>query len=134
VRDRSAEKEYLAREVAAERAQAQAARRRLASGRPLRLSDIGELDRGEFALLLRLLGDALAAGPAGADGRIRARTSDGSLEITLTPVGDGRTATIVTPDGTMYGPDHELIAVDLTVPDGARAAEVARAPEEVAVA
>jgi uncharacterized protein (TIGR02677 family) len=123
VRDRSAEKEYLARQVAAERAQAEAARRRFASGRPLRLSDIGELDRGEFALLLRLLADALSAGPAGADGRIHARTSDGTLEITLTPTGDGRTATIETPDGTMRGPDHELIVVDLTVPAGAHTQE-----------
>jgi uncharacterized protein (TIGR02677 family) len=116
VRDRSAEKEHLARQVAAEREQTEAARRRLATGRPAVLSELGALDRGEFALFLRLLGEALSAGPPGPDGSIRTRTGDGTMEIVLVPLNDGRVATIVTEDGTMYGPDHELTIIDLTVP------------------
>jgi uncharacterized protein (TIGR02677 family) len=117
VRDRSAERQLLAREVAAEREQTEAARRRLATGRLTRLSDLGTLDRLEFALFLRLLGDALAAGPPGPDGLIRTRTSDGALAVTLEPV-DGL-AEIVTEDGVLRGPDHEMTIVDLTAPDRA---------------
>ncbi|MFG1998606.1 TIGR02677 family protein [Spirillospora sp. NPDC048911] len=117
VRDRTADKELLAREVAAEREQTEAARRRLATGRPTLLSDLGKLDRQEFPLFLRLLGDALAAGPPGPDGVIRTRTSDGTLAVTLEPR-DGL-AEIVTEDGVLRGPDHEITIVDLTVPDQA---------------
>lgn len=114
VRDRSNEREHLARQVAAERAQLEAAKERLATGEPMRLSELASLDRSEFALFLRLLGEALSAGPSGPGGRIRTRTGDGSLEVTLTPVPGGRVAHIVTPDGTFHGPDHELTVVDLT--------------------
>nr|WP_289009686.1 TIGR02677 family protein [uncultured Thermomonospora sp.] len=112
VRDRSIEKAYLARQLAAERAQAEAARRRLATGRPVLLSELGALDREEFGLFLRLLGEALSAGPPGADGVIRTQTADGALELVLRPVGGGRTAAIATEDGTMYGPDHELTIIN----------------------
>ncbi|MFC5747696.1 TIGR02677 family protein [Actinomadura rugatobispora] len=111
VRDRAAERELLAREVAAEREQTEAARRRLATGRPTRLSDLGKLDRQEFRLFLRLLGDALAAGPPGPDGVIRTRTSDGALAVMLEPV-DGL-AEVVTEDGVLRGPDHEITIADL---------------------
>jgi uncharacterized protein (TIGR02677 family) len=114
--DRSADREHLAGQVAAEREQTELARRRLATGRPMRLSEVGTLDRAEFALFLRLLGETLSAGPPGPDGLIRTVTADGSLEITLTPLDDAPIAALVTPDGTMYGPDHELTIVDLTVP------------------
>ncbi|WP_254716248.1 TIGR02677 family protein [Actinomadura sp. WMMB 499] len=115
VLDRAAERELLAREVAAEREQTEAARGRLATGRPARLGELGVLDRQEFALFLRLLGDALAAGPPDPDGLIRTRTSDGALMVTLEPV-DGL-AEIMTEDGVLRGPDHEITIVDLTVPD-----------------
>jgi uncharacterized protein (TIGR02677 family) len=114
VRDRSTAREHLARQVAAERAQLEAAKERLATGEPMRLSDVASLDRDEFALFLRLLGEALAAGPTGPAGRVTTRTGDGSLEVTLTPLPRGRVAHIVTPDGTFHGPDHELTVVDLT--------------------
>ncbi|GLZ08182.1 hypothetical protein Acsp03_56480 [Actinomadura sp. NBRC 104412] len=115
VRDRTAEREALEAEVAAERAQTEAARARLATGRPTRLSDLHVLDRQEFALFLRLLGDALAAGPPGPDGVIRTRTSDGALAVTLEPVGG--LAEVATEDGVLRGPDHEITIVDLTAPD-----------------
>src|SRR6266511_4259327 len=81
-------------------------------------SDLGLLDRDEFELFLGLLGDALASGPPGPDG-IRTTTSDGTLEITIQPTGDGASAEIATPDGVLRGPDHVLTIVDLTHPAAA---------------
>lgn len=115
VADRSAEREYLARHAAAERAQTEAARRRLATGRPARLSDLGPLDDAEFGLFLRLLGEGLAAGPAGPDGIITTRTADGTMLITLRPLPGTTPAQIVTAGGVMLGPDHELTITDLTL-------------------
>jgi uncharacterized protein (TIGR02677 family) len=119
VADRSAQREHLARQVEAEREQADLARLRLATGRPTRLSDLGTLDSDEFALFLRLLGEGLAAGPPGPDGVIRTHTADGTLEITLRPLPGAGLAEIVTPDGVMRGPDHEL-----TITDGYDAVQV----------
>jgi len=131
VRDRSAERDYLARQVAAEREEAELARARLATGQPGRLSAFGKLDSAEFALFLRLLGDALAAGPPGQDGAIRTRTTDGTMEIILRPLPEAGIAEIVTPDGTMRGPDHELTITDCT-PSGVASVAPARAEQEVA--
>jgi uncharacterized protein (TIGR02677 family) len=121
--DRSQARQRLEELLAAERAQTEAARRRLATGRPMRLRDLGALERDEFALFLGLLGDALAAGPPGPGG-IHTTTSDGTLAITLEPTGDGVTAEIATPDGVLRGPDHVITVVDLTRPgQGGAAAE-----------
>jgi uncharacterized protein (TIGR02677 family) len=110
VADRSVERAQLAGMLAAEAAQADAARQHLATGRPTRLSEL-DLDRQEFGLFLRLLGDALAA--AGRPGQIiRTVTSDGTLEVVLQPL-DGTTAEIRTPDGVFRGPDHLLTVHDL---------------------
>jgi len=111
--DRGDAKRLLAERLDAERRQTEEARRRLATGRPVRLSSLGALDLDEFALFLGLLGDALSAGPPGIDG-IHATTSDGTLEIRLVPTGDGQLAEIVTPDGLLRGPDHVITIVDLT--------------------
>jgi uncharacterized protein (TIGR02677 family) len=113
--DRSQARQRLEELLAAERAQTEAARRRLGTGRPTRLRDLGALDRDEFALFLGLLGDALAAGPPGPGG-IHTTTSDGTLAITLEPTGDGATAEISTPDGVLRGPDHVITVADLTRP------------------
>jgi uncharacterized protein (TIGR02677 family) len=113
--DRSQARQRLEELLSAERAQTEAARRRLATGRPTRLCDLGTLDHDEFALFLGLLGDALAAGPPGPGG-IQTTTSDGTLAITLEPTGDGATAEITTPDGVLRGPDHVITIVDLTHP------------------
>jgi uncharacterized protein (TIGR02677 family) len=112
VADRSAEREHLARHAAAEREQTDAARRRLATGRPALLSELGPLDSAEFSLFLRLLGDGLAAGPAGPDGTIRTRTGDGTMEIVLRPLREAGIAEIRTPDGVLRGPDHEITITD----------------------
>jgi hypothetical protein len=116
IKDRSAERSRLAEQVTAEREQAEAARRRLATGRPARLSAFGELDHDEFSLFLRILGDALSAGPAGPDGVVTTRTADGTLEIVLRPLTDGTVAEIVTTEGVLRGPDHEITICDTTEP------------------
>lgn len=113
VLDRSAQRERLAALAAAERAQTEEATRRLATGRPTRLGDVGRLDQHEFPLFLRLLGEALAAGPPDAAGTVTTRTADGTLEVTLTRLpGAGRVA-IDTDDGVLHAVDHELTVVDL---------------------
>ncbi|HZD73253.1 MAG TPA: TIGR02677 family protein [Actinomycetota bacterium] len=128
--DRSQARRRLEALLAAERSQTDAARRRLATGRPIRLSDLGMLDRDEFALFLGLLGDALAAGPPGLGGaqgsteppddalvgRVQTTTADGTMAITLEPTRDGASAEIATPDGVLRGPDHVITIVDLTSP------------------
>lgn len=113
--DRTNERRLLADHLAAERHQTDQARRRFASARAVRLSELGGLHRQEFALFLRLLGDALAAGPIDATG-IHTITSDGTLAITLVPTSDGAIAEIRTPDGVLRGPDHLLTIVDIGAP------------------
>lgn len=113
VTDRSAGREYLASQAVAEREQTDAARRRLATGRPVLLSELGPLDGAEFGLFLRLLGGALAAGPAGPDGTIRTRTADGTMEVVLRRLPYAGIAEIRTADGVMRGVDHEITIMDL---------------------
>ncbi len=136
VTDRSAEREHLARQAAAEREQTDSARRRLATGRPVLLSGLGPLDSAEFGLFLRLLGDALAAGPAGADGVIRTRTTDGTMEIVLRPLPDAGVAEIRTADGVLRGPDHEITITDCAAvsPAAARSSGPALAESATAAA
>lgn len=107
--DRSAERAELARRLAAERAETAAARRRLATGRPTRLSEL-TLDADTFPLFLRILGDALAAARPGQPAETT--TTDGSLRIRLDPAPDGRIAELRTPDGVLRGPDHLLEIID----------------------
>jgi uncharacterized protein (TIGR02677 family) len=110
--DRSEERRRLGAHLEAEQAQLDAVRRRFATGRPLRLRDLGSLDRHEFALFLQLLGDALAAGPPGPQG-IETISSDGTLAIHLQPVHDGAVAEIHTPDGVLRGADHVITISDI---------------------
>ncbi len=112
--DRAMERQHLANQVAAERCQTEAARLRLATGRPALLSTIGMLDASEFGLFLRILGEALSAGPPGRDGAITIRTADGTMEIVLRPRNDGTVAEISTTEGVMRGPDHEITITDLS--------------------
>ncbi|MCK7500445.1 MAG: DUF2397 family protein [Comamonadaceae bacterium] len=64
---------WLAQQLRQEHRQMEAARARLASGRALRLSEIGTLDRHALALLLNLLGEALTAQTGARRRRGRAR-------------------------------------------------------------
>jgi uncharacterized protein (TIGR02677 family) len=117
--DRSAAKAQLAARVEAERNQAELARRRIATGRPTRLGDLAGADGltgGELGLFLRLLGDALAAGPGGPDGVVRALTSDGSYTVTLEPVPDAPVVAIPSSEGVLWAPDHVITVIDRTLP------------------
>lgn len=112
LRSRARERELLARQLAAEVSAARAARRQLVERRAERLSELGELDDGAFRLLLNLLGDALAASP-GDDSSVTTTTGDGSLQITLAPLGPETTATLQTDAGVLSGRDYRLKIIDL---------------------
>lgn len=111
VRDRSRERALMARQLAEESRQVEAARRRLAHGRPTHLSALGELDAHEFDLFLTLLGEALAE-QANPGQTVERRTGDGLLNIRLEPLAADSRAQIRTPAGTFSGRDH-LLTVSL---------------------
>ncbi|HET7326229.1 MAG TPA: TIGR02677 family protein [Nocardioidaceae bacterium] len=112
IEDRSAGRSALRRYADQEAAQIRAARRRLATGRPTRLSELGTLDTHEFALFLSVLGEALAA-RRHRHGPTSTVSADGSLEVRLEPTDDAAQAELRTPDGTFRGPDHLLTVIDL---------------------
>ncbi len=107
VADRSRERALLAAQLAEEQTQLDAARARLATGAPQRLSQLGRLDHHEFRLLLSLIGEALAV-QASPEQRVSRDSGDGTLRLSWTPL-DGE-ARIETPDGEFSGRDHELTA------------------------
>lgn len=114
--DRSKEKALLASQAEAEAEQIAAARRRLATGARMRLSDVGALDPTEFGLFLDLLGEVLAGKVHPGDVN-ETTSSDGTLHITLEPTGDSTTAVVVTSEGQFSGPDHFVTILDLLAPD-----------------
>jgi uncharacterized protein (TIGR02677 family) len=108
IQDRSAERAQLAARAAEEAAQTEAARRRLATGRQVRLSELGALDRHAFRLFLTLLGEALAA-QTHADRSVERLTGDGTLVIRLEPLEAGSHAVIQTELGSFAGRDHLIL-------------------------
>lgn len=107
VRDRSRERELMAQQLAEESRQVQAARERLATGRPTRLSELGDLDPHAFQLFLNLLGEALAE-QHNPDQIVERQTGDGLLTIRLEPLAADTQASIRTPAGSFSGRDHLL--------------------------
>lgn len=107
VRDRSQARAALAHRLEEETRQIEAARSRLATGRPVRLSEIGNLDRHAFGLFLSLLGEALAE-QHHPDAAVERDSADGLLRLRLEPLGPATRATISTPDGVFQGRDHIL--------------------------
>lgn len=105
VKDRDQARALLALRLAEEAQQVEAARRRLATGRPAQLSDLGELDLHAFDLFLGLLGEALSE-QAGPDATVERRTGDGLLDIRLVPLGPDTRARVATPHGVFSGRDH----------------------------
>jgi uncharacterized protein (TIGR02677 family) len=99
-----------------ESAQVEAARRRLATGRPARLSDLGELDLDAFDLFLGLLGEALSE-QTEPDAPVQRRTADGLHHIRLQPLAADSCARITTPHGVFAGRDH-LITITPIEADG----------------
>jgi uncharacterized protein (TIGR02677 family) len=112
VRDRDAERWLLQEQLAEEAGQVEAARQRLATGRPTRLSELGPLDRQAFGLFLGLLGEALAEQPV-PGATVERQTGDGLLRIRLEPLGPDTRAEIRTPQGVFAGRDH-VIAITPT--------------------
>jgi uncharacterized protein (TIGR02677 family) len=76
----------------------------LVSGGTVRLSAFRRLAEDAFAELLLLLAAALDA-LQDADGARRALSVDGRVEVVLRDPGDGRTAVLHSPAGTLRGPD-----------------------------
>lgn len=107
--DRSRQKVILASAMADEAQQICAARQRLATGRPMRLSEMGFLRAPEFALFLDLLDEALTRKIQPSDA-VETTSSDGTLVICLWPA-DGP-ATIDTDAGWLSGRDHFLMICD----------------------
>jgi uncharacterized protein (TIGR02677 family) len=107
VQARDEERRLLAAQLQEEHAQIEAARQRLATGRPTRLSELGTLDTHAFALFLSLLGEALTAQTM-PDEAVELQSSDGLLRIHLQPLDASSRAEIATPAGTFSGRDHQL--------------------------
>jgi len=107
IRDRSQDRARLAARMAHEAEQTERARRRLATGRATRLSDLGALDRHAFELFLSLLGEALAA-QVSADEPVERLTMDGTLRVRLEPLDAASHAEIETDVGRFAGRDHRL--------------------------
>jgi uncharacterized protein (TIGR02677 family) len=105
VRDRGEARAFLRRQLDEEYRQVEAARARLATGRAIRLSDLGELDAHAFGLFLGMLGKALSD-QAGPDEPVERVTGDGLARVRLEPLPADTYAEIVTPYGTFAGRDH----------------------------
>lgn len=104
---RDAERQLLAAQFREEHAQIEAARVRLATGAPTRLSALGELDMHAFGLFLGLLGEALTA-QATPDAPVELDSGDGLLRIRLEPLAADSRAEIHTAGGVFAGRDHLL--------------------------
>jgi uncharacterized protein (TIGR02677 family) len=110
--DRSQQKAILATAMVEEAQQIRAARQRLATGRPMRLSEMGFLRTYEFALFLDLLDEALTRKIQPSD-TIETTSSDGTLVIRLWRADGG--ATIETETGWFSGPDQFLVIHDTLI-------------------
>ena len=115
VRDRSAERALMAEQLAEESRQIEAARQRLVTGHPVRLSELGELDTHAFGLFQSLLGEALAE-QAHPDQIVERQTGDGLLNIRMEPLGVATEACIVTPAGVFAGRDHLVTITFMQAP------------------
>lgn len=107
--DRAAARARVADQMREEARQIEAARRRLATGRSARLSQLGELDAVAFGLFLGLLGEALSE-QAGPDVAVERQTGDGLLHVRLEPLETDSRAILITSHGVFAGRDH-LITV-----------------------
>jgi uncharacterized protein (TIGR02677 family) len=107
VRDRGEARALLASQLAEESRQVEAARARLATGQPMLLSAIDELDTHAFCLFLNLLGDALTD-QAHPDASVERQTGDGLLHVRLEPLDAASHARITTPLGVFAGRDHRI--------------------------
>jgi uncharacterized protein (TIGR02677 family) len=103
--DRSTEKKKLAAAAHEEALRILNAQGRFGTGDRIRLSQLDELESGEFDLLLDILAEAVSARVLPTE-PVEIFSSDGCLKIKLEPTGDGRQASVLTADGVFAGPDH----------------------------
>ncbi len=102
----------LADRVSQEAEQTAAARALLATGHPVRFSQLRELDADAFRLFLALLSDALSARRP-REREVSVTTADGSLGVRLIALPDPAWAEIRTSTGSFRGLDHLIEIVDL---------------------
>jgi uncharacterized protein (TIGR02677 family) len=107
VRERDRERELMARRLADEAGEMELARRRLASGEPVPLSALGDLNDCEFRLLLGLLGEALSE-QVHPDRPVERLSGDGLLQVRLEPLAADSWARVRTTAGVFAGRDHVL--------------------------
>jgi uncharacterized protein (TIGR02677 family) len=107
----------LADRVSQEAEQTAAARALLATGHPVRFSQLGELDADTFPLFLALLSDALSARRPG-EREVRVTTADGSLGVHLIALPNPAWVEIRTSTGSFRGLDHLIEIVDLAANAG----------------
>jgi uncharacterized protein (TIGR02677 family) len=103
--DRTADKEKLAAATHEEALRLLRAQNRFGTGRRIRLSELEQLETGEFDMLLDLVGEAVSA-RIFPNEAVETLSPDGSLSVRLEPTDDGRNAMIVTTDGVFSGPDQ----------------------------
>jgi hypothetical protein len=103
--DRAADKEKLAAATHEEALRLLQAQSRFGRGHRLRLSELENLETGEFDMLLDLLGEAVSARVFSSEA-VEILSADGSLSVRLEPTDDGREAMILTNDGMLSGPDQ----------------------------
>ncbi|MDO3507316.1 TIGR02677 family protein [Ralstonia pseudosolanacearum] len=107
VQARDEQRRLLAAQLEQEHAEIEAARLRLATGRATLLSELGALGTHDFALFLKLLGEALTA-QMSPDAPVETQSGDGLLHIRLQPLASGTQAMITTPTGVFRGRDHTV--------------------------
>jgi uncharacterized protein (TIGR02677 family) len=103
--DRSADKQKLVAAAHEEAVRILQAQSRFGTGHRLRLSELENLETGEFDMLLDLLGEAVSARLFSSE-VVEVLSADGTLSVRLEPTADGREAMILTSDGMFTGPDH----------------------------
>lgn len=90
----------------AQRVELERLRAQLITEKPEAIGDFPLVDAEARALLLHLLGDALAQRRQSADA-VKTRSIDGAFEIELYP--DGRTVSVLDmSDGVLMGPGHRI--------------------------
>jgi len=103
--DRSAEKQKLAAASQREAQRLLNAHHRFGNGNRIRLSELEQLQDGEFELFLDLLGETVSNRVFESE-TTEILSGDGCFRIKLEPTDDGRDALILTTDGMFSGPDH----------------------------
>jgi uncharacterized protein (TIGR02677 family) len=105
--DDSDAKTLLGQTLAEEQRQFEVARRIIATGGLMHLSDFAELEHDALELFLDCLGAALAAQPAPTQ-PVETTSSDGSLRIRLEPIPDAAWVCLQTREGALYGRDCRI--------------------------